>query len=156
MTLSLEQKKIDVANAALMSMLEGSQLDRFTVFGLELQLCFFHPPIPQVWLSTGQKVSLSTSPGKPTKHQDVQANRREALPDLYGIIGESVSQVGVAVAGALEIQFTNGARLTIADFDEDEVLCSVTSNSPAPSVDHDWAVTLFDTGELFVRTPKNL
>ncbi len=156
MILSLEQKKIDEANTVLKSLLEGAQLDRFTVFNSELDLCFYRAETPLIWLSTLQKVSLALPSKKmPTGWPDVQANRRELLPDLYGMIGEYASQVGVAVAGALEIQFTNGARLRISDFDEDEVLWSVTSESPGAFVLHDWVVTLFDTGELSVRTPKD-
>jgi len=153
MTLSLEQKKVDEANTVLKSLLEGAQLDRFTVFNLELDLCFYRADTPLIWLSTLQKVSLALPSKRPAECPDVQANRREVLPELYGMIGEFVSQVSVAVSGALEIQFGNGARLSIADFDADEFLWSVTSDSPGPFVDHDWVVSLFDTGELSIRTP---
>ena len=71
------------------------------------------------------------------------------------MIGEEVSRIGVATSGALEVQFCGGAGLSIVDFDEDEVLWSITSGSPVPFAHHDWAVSLLNPGELVVKTPKN-
>lgn len=156
MSITLDGKIVKKADSVLMELLHGAQLDRLVVFGLELEMCFFREAIPLVWFSTCQKLRVSSpSSGKKLNHPDLQSNRKDALPELYSLIGEFVSSVAIESSGNIAFDFADGTRLDITDIDEDdEVVWSVTSDTPGPFIAHDWSVILLDSGELLVTAKR--
>ena len=110
------------------------------------------------WFSTSAIVRVlpqksTASRAEALSESDFFQLRSEALSSLYSLIGKEVSGVKIASDGAIAIQIEDKILSADRDQDEMEVIWSLTSDTPAPFVSHDWSITLNDQNELTVVRP---
>lgn len=154
--MSLSKGQIEAGNSVLSSLLCGAQFDSFHVYNLELAIGFVGGAAASAWISTNQVVSADIYPTSNLRPTDFRDGRREVLGKLYSLVGCHVAAAWIGEAAELVIEFENQVKLlVIVDDEEDEILWSVTSDSPSPFVPHDWSVLLLTKKmELIINAPS--
>lgn len=149
------------ASKVVSDLLYGAQLDTIRVYSLIIQLGFVclgrASSLPnEVWISISGTLLVeggTSTVRELASSRDFFACRASILGDVYQLIGQEVAAANVSDLGVLEIHL-GGCRLRAEADDTDlEEVWSVVSDSPEPTVDHQWYVVLDDSGVISVRAP---
>ena len=164
--LNISTKQLKNAEEAVKTLFTGSQLSHFQVYSIVINLCFRklpkligHPV--ESWLnSTGRiafvsKLESISNDIVADKDYDFFDSRERVLEEVYRLIGKEVLEIDIDPTGILELRFETGNLIIAGDETDLEEIWSVTSDTPEPYGDQDWAITLTDQGELVTRQPQN-
>lgn len=141
-------RKIDFFEAKAKEYLVGASLDKLVVYSVEIQLCLVSAiDNSYVWVSAcGDCVSDRAS-----DTLDFFVKRGEVIQDIYGFIGEVVSNVRLLSDGSLKVYF--GERLVVfcPNDDVSEIVWSITSDTPAPFDSHRFSIDLVEGNEIILE-----
>ncbi len=160
----IEEKILRDAKEAINILLLGAQLDSLRVFSSVIDINFLRLPkvknVPtSVWLSVTSQVQFWPSSTQVTNvikasgDDDFFQSRKKALVDIYSVIGNTVTAIDIDPSGVLELYFDVGTLSLAGDPADLEEIWSITSDTPEPYGNQDWAITLTDQRELVTRRP---
>jgi hypothetical protein len=145
----IDNKVLNSGNAKAKEILLNGQLDRFVVFGLELQVCFLVAPTNrEVWLSTTAPANFGIRELK----NDFLSERSDFISQLYFKVGKSVSNIRIAENGELFVDLEGSTFSVCPDGDDFEEIWSITSDTASPYAEHEFSITLTDKNVLVVST----
>lgn len=140
-------------------LLLGACLDSVRVYSSSLVLCFARlneqEKPDEIWItSTGPVRAYAPDLLAPSVADALLDQRGAALYVLCQLIGEDVSSVGVSGDGVLEFSLGACTVQVRADEVNTEEVWSITSDSPDPTHQHRWSVTLDELGNVSVHVPE--
>lgn len=158
-------EQIKTAKEVTETLMIGAQIDCFQVYSTVLNISFNKLPkahnLPvNLWLSATGKITFletenaaSNEIKKLGKSDDFFDSREKLLGQLYRLIGKEIIEIDIDPSGVLELHLGSGNLIFAGDEVNFEEIWSVTSDTPEPYANHDWAVTLTDERQLVTRKP---